>query len=122
MDGPVLRLANLSQENFLVLLEKLRHVYAYGDPAKYLVPDEALPAFMDHCQKRIGEAYFRTPRTTITSFINLLAILDQNSTANWREMLGQVPIEKDLGGAADLPVSDGQSDGGGDELTSFKLS
>ncbi len=120
--GPVLRLANLSPENFLVLLEKLRHVYAYGDPAKYLVPDEALPAFMDHCQKRIGEAYFRTPRTTITSFINLLAILDQNSTANWREMLGQVPVEKDLGGAADLPVSEGQSDGGGDELTSFKLS
>ena len=118
--GPVLRLASLSQENFFVLLEKLRDVFAYGDSAKYLVPDEALPAFMDHCHKRVGEAYFRTPRTTITAFINLLAVLEQNSSANWRELVGQVAVEKDSGGAADLRV-DGQADGGGDELASFKL-
>ena len=47
--GPVLRLANLTPEDMYVLLDKLRHVYASGDAARYLVPDEALLAFMDHC-------------------------------------------------------------------------
>ena len=113
--GPVLRLASLTPEDFYVLLNKLRHVYAGGDTAKYLVPDEAIPAFMAHCAQRLGEAYFRTPRTTITAFINLLAILEQNPTADWTELLGHVAVEKDTGGAADTAVDDD------DELASFKL-
>ena len=52
--GPVLRLASLTPEDFYVLLHKLRHVYASGDAAKYLVPDEAIPTFMEHCAKRLG--------------------------------------------------------------------
>jgi hypothetical protein len=118
--GPVLRLASLSPEDFFVLLQKLRHVYALGQPSKYLLPDEALPAFMEHCQKRIGEAYFRTPRTTITAFINLMAVLEQNPNAVWRELLGQVEVEKDAGAVKELAVEDNSS-GGGDELSSFKL-
>lgn len=118
--GPVLRLAGLSPEDFFVLLQKLRHVYAFGDPSKYLLPDEALPAFMEHCQKRIGEAYFRTPRTTITAFINLLAVLEQNANAAWRELLGQVEVAKDTGAIQETATVDGSS-GGDDELASFKL-
>lgn len=118
--GPVVRLASLSPEDFFVLLQKLRHVYALGEPSKYLLPDEALPAFMEHCQKRIGEAYFRTPRTTITAFINLLAVIEQNPNAGWREILGQVELEKDAGAVKELAVED-HSSGGDDELASFKL-
>ena len=84
--GPVVRLASLSQEEFYVLLEKLRHVYAFGDPSKYLLPDEALKAFMTHCQQQLGEVYFRTPRTTITAFIDLLSVLEQNPTASWQSL------------------------------------
>lgn len=113
--GPVLRLASLTPEDFYVLLHKLRHVYASGDAAKYLLPDEAIPAFMEHCGKRLGDAYFRTPRTTITAFINLLAVLEQNTSADWKELLGYVEVEQDLGGAADTVVEDD------DELASFKL-
>lgn len=113
--GPVLRLASLTPEDFYVLLHKLRHVYASGDAAKYLLPDEAIPAFMEHCGKRLGDAYFRTPRTTITAFINLLAVLEQNTSADWKEMLGYVEVEPDSGGAADTAVDDD------DELVSFKL-
>ncbi|AWI79462.1 ATP-binding protein [Parazoarcus communis] len=113
--GPVLRLASLTPEDFYVLLNKLRHLYASGDRAKYLVPDEAIPAFMAHCAQRLGDAYFRTPRTTITAFINLLAILEQNPSADWTELLGHVAVEKDMGGAADTAVEDD------DELASFKL-
>ena len=113
--GPVLRLASLTPEDFYVLLWKLRHVYASGDEAKYLLPDEAIPAFMSHCAGRLGEAYFRTPRTTITAFINLLAVLEQNSSVDWRELVNYVEVEQDSGGATDVAVEDD------DELTSFKL-
>ncbi len=113
--GPVLRLASLTPEDFYVLLHKLRHVYASGDAARYLMPDEAIPAFMEHCASRLGEAYFRTPRTTITAFINLLAVLEQNPDVNWRELIGSTEVATDDGGAADLSV---QED---DELASFQL-
>ena len=117
--GPVLRLAALTPEDFYVLLTKLRDVYAMGEPEKYLLPDEALPAFMEHCQKRIGEAYFRTPRTTITAFINLLAVLEQNPGTSWQTLLGQVQVEKDTGAVNELPTDDVKC--GDDELASFKL-
>lgn len=113
--GPVLRLASLTPEDFYVLLCKLRHVYASGDEARYLLPDQAIPAFMSHCAGRLGEAYFRTPRTTITAFINLLAVLEQNSSADWRELVNYVEVEQDSGGATDVALEDD------DELTSFKL-
>jgi hypothetical protein len=118
--GPVVRLASLSPEDFYVLLGKLRDVYAFGDASKYLLPDQALKAFMEHCQKRLGEAYFRTPRTTITAFINLLSVLEQNPGTNWQALLGQVEVQKDDGGAADLQV-DADNPGADDDLTSFKL-
>ncbi len=118
--GPVVRLASLSLEDFYLLLGKLRNVYAFGDATKYLLPDEALEAFMDHCQKRLGEAYFRTPRTTITAFVNLLSVLEQNPGTRWQPLLGQLDVSKDEGGAADLRVETATSDGA-DELTRFKL-
>jgi hypothetical protein len=113
--GPVMRLASLTPEDFYVLLHKLRHVYASGDAARYLMPDEAIPAFMEHCASRLGEAYFRTPRTTITAFINLLAVLEQNPDVDWQELIGSTEVASDDGGAEDLSV---QED---DELASFQL-
>jgi hypothetical protein len=124
---PVLRLAGLSQEDFLVLLQKLHHVFTYGDENRRLLPEEALPAFMAHCRQRIGEAYFRTPRTTITAFVNLLSVLEQNPEADWKAVLGTVEIPKDMVGVADLQVEpevisptppQGKDD---DEFASFKL-
>lgn len=118
--GPVLRLASLSQEELLVLLQKLRHVFAGGESERYLLPDTALPAFMEHCHKRIGEAYFRTPRNTITAFINLLAVLEQNPGVDWRELLGQVAVEQDNGAAAEQGAG-AAGDSDADELASFRL-
>ncbi|SHM70882.1 P-loop protein of unknown function [Pseudomonas asturiensis] len=115
LSGPVIRLTSLTPEDFYVLLQNLRNVYASGDPEKYLLPDEALPIFIDHCGRRLGEAYFRTPRTTITAFINLLAVLEQNPDADWRTLLDAVEITPDEGGRNDLDV---EAD---DELTHFRL-
>ena len=56
------------------------------------MPDEALAAFMDHCAHRIGDAYFRTPRTTVKEFLNLLAVLEQNPGTDWRALVGQIEL------------------------------
>jgi hypothetical protein len=113
--GPVIRLASLSPEDFYVLLLKLRNVYAFGMPEKYLLPDEAIAPFMAHCARRLGDSYFRTPRTTITAFINLLAVLEQNPGQDWKPLIDVVDVEPDTGGSADA-----ESDVD-DELASFKM-
>lgn len=111
--GPVLRLANLSPEDMYVLLGKLRHVFAAGDSSRYLVPDEALTSFMSHCADRVGDAYFRTPRTTIKEFVNLLAVLDQNPDVAWSDLIQRVEIGPEHN--PDLtPVEDDAGVGPGD--------
>ena len=110
----MLRLTSLTQEDFYVLLQRLRHVFAYGDSAKYLLPDEGITAYMAHTAKRLGEAYFRTPRTTITAFLGLLAVLEQHPGTDWRALVGALQVEADTGAANEQVVE-------GDELASFKL-
>ena len=113
--GPVLRLQSLTPEELRVLLAKLRDVFALGDPDKELVPLEALEAFMVHCNERIGEAYFRTPRTSIKAFVQLLSVLDQNPGTDWRGLIGQAEIEPDM------PPDTEPNSGDDDELTDLKL-
>lgn len=93
MSGPVLRLQSLSPEDLLILLSNIRAVFALGDASAGLVPDEALTTFMEHCDRRIGEAYFRTPRNTIKAFVQFLSVLEQNPGTDWRELLGGVAPE-----------------------------
>lgn len=131
LTGPVLRLANLTPEDFYILLGKLRHVHAGGDPAAYALPEEGIHAFMAHCSKRIGNEYFRTPRTTITAFINLLAVLEQNRGVPWRDLIGQVEVARDVSPDAAPPAPDESESPGSsaqgaatdddDDLASFKL-
>jgi hypothetical protein len=120
--GPVLRLANLTQEDFYVLLTKLCHVFAAGDPAAHLLPDEALHAFMAHCSRRIGDAYFRTPRTTIKEFLNLLLILENNPGTDWRPLLGGIRLEAENNpDLTPLDASDEQNPANDDDLATFRL-
>jgi hypothetical protein len=113
--GPVLRLSALTLEDFYLLLHKIRYVYAGGDAERYLLPDPAIASFMEHCSKRIGDGFFRTPRTTITSFINLLAILEQNPDADWKALVGNIDVKPDDGGRSDLATEPD------DELATFQL-
>lgn len=119
LTGPVLRLAPLTPEDLYVLLTRLRHVHASGDPAAYLVPDEALTAFMQHCSDHVGDAYFRTPRSTIKAFCDLLAVLEQNPGTDWRRLIGSVTLAKESNpDLAPLEPGDGQDD---DDLAGFRL-
>jgi len=124
--GPVLSLSQLTKEDLYVLLANIRNVYAFGDEAKYLVPDDALGAFMQHCSTRIGDAYFRTPRNTVTAFVSLLSVLEQNAQADWRELLGAVTITVDRnpdleGEIDDDPPAAPAASGEDDDLATFRI-
>ena len=121
MSGPVIRLSSLTQEDMFVLLQKLRHIHAGGDPENYVVPDEAVEAFMRHCNEQIGAAYFQTPRNTIKEFLSFLAILEQNPEVSWEELIGEIEVEAEGIEPSQTEESESAGDDEGDDLADFKL-
>ena len=137
--SPILMLQNLSPEEIYVLLCNIRNVFAGGNKDKYILPDEALKAFLEHCSKNIGDAYFRTPRNTIKAFVDLLSIVEQNPDLSWQSLIGNIKIDSETdsslvtvadddgitetavkkGAASTAADGDGKDDD--DELTSFTL-
>lgn len=115
----MVRLAALSQEDLYLLLHKVVEVYALGDASKHLLPEQGIASFMEHCSRRVGDTYFRTPRTTITAFVNLLAVLEQNPGTAWEELLGGIALEVDNTGVEDGAVE--TETGDGDGFATFKL-
>ena len=95
LSGPVIRLQSLTADEMHVLIERLRLLWASGDPTRLPIPDEALTAFLAHCSKKVGESYFRTPRETIRAFLDLLAVLEQNPGTTWDALLDRVEIRAD---------------------------
>lgn len=117
-NSPSLHLAALAPEEVYVLLGNLRHVFASGDPEKYLVPDDALAAFLAHCSQKIGDAYFRTPRNTIKAFVDMLSVLEQSDNLQWDQLIERVDIQKEIN--TDMPDIEPR-DEETDELSTFKL-
>ena len=93
--SPTLHLNNLTPEELYVLLKNIRRVFASGDETQYLVPDKALEAFLLHCSKKIGEAYFRTPRNTIRAFADMLSVIEQNRDIAWSDLIDSVEIQEE---------------------------
>ena len=137
--SPILMLQNLSPEEIYVLLCNIRNVFAGGNKDKYILPDEALKVFLEHCSKNIGDAYFRTPRNTIKAFVDLLSIVEQNPDLSWQSLIGNIKIDSETDsslvtvadddgitetavkkGAAST-AADGDDKDDDDELTSFTL-
>jgi hypothetical protein len=120
----VLRLSNLTKEELYLLLVNLRHVFAGGDESKYLLPDEALLAFLHHCADKIGESYFRTPRTTIKSFLDLLSILEQYPDYKWSDIIASVDVQRDIEPSqveSILQTASSQNSSDDDEFSTFTL-
>ena len=114
--SPSLRLANLTPEELYILLKNLRHVFAGGDTESYLVEDQALEAFLRHCSKKIGDAYFRTPRNTIKAFVDMLSVLEQNPQLSWTDLIESVDVQEEK--VSDMPDLITESENG---LADFKL-
>lgn len=118
LSGPVIRLASLTPEDLFVLLANIRAVMQGDSPT---LPDDALEAFMVHCSDRIGEAYFRTPRNTVTAFVNLLAVLDQNPGVEWSDLIDKLDVAEDDGDdMSDVDETVGAAPET-EELASFRL-
>ena len=113
--GPVIPLAMLTQDDFYVLLKRLRDVYVNGDESRYRVSDQGIEQFMSHCAGRIGERYFKTPRNTIRQFIDVLSVMEQNAGASWESLIGKLDIVEDKGADNDKVVGDD------DDMVTFKL-
>lgn len=120
-NSTVLRLPNLTQEEFLILLQNLRNVFASGNTQDYLIPDKGLIAYMNHCANRIGECYFRTPRTTIKGFLDLLSILEQYPSVKWNEIIDNIEVEADVEESDFSKNTSYITDSSDDEFATFKL-
>lgn len=121
--SPALHLASLTPEELYILLKNLRHVFAEGDAAKYLVPDDALKSFLRHCSQTIGDAYFRTPRNTIKAFLDMLAVLEQNPSMQWSDLINKIAIEEERPSDTDEIMVDEKTGEimSSDGLAEFKL-
>ena len=115
--SPVIRLENLTPEDCFVLLSNLRRIHATDDPARQLIPDEGITTFLEFCHKKIGAAYFQTPRETIKSFIGLLRVLEQNPGKTWQALL---TVDAVPGKADEDPMAKAAPDEA-DDLTEFKM-
>lgn len=80
---------------------------------------------MNHCSSKVGDAYFRTPRNTIRSFLDLLAILEQNPDQRWEQIIGSVTVASESNPDLEpIPVETaaGPSEARDeDELSNFRL-
>ncbi len=112
LNAPVICLDSLTPEDCFVLLHKIREVFDGGDIAKRVLPDEALPQYLEMCQQRMGAAYFQTPRDTVKDFVGLLQVLQQNPATSWRDLIAAKKAEP-FAPAAD-PATE-------DNLTTFQL-
>lgn len=124
-NSTVMRLANLTKEELYLLLKNLRNVFAGGDENKYLVPDDALLAYLNHCANKIGDNYFRTPRSTIKGFLDLLSMLEQYSDLKWSDMIEKIEVTRDVEpsevGVIIAQQAEVQSTVDDDAFASFKL-
>jgi hypothetical protein len=120
--GPILRLGNLTPEDLYLLLQKVRDVDAGGRPGDAAVmPDEGVVAFMQRCSDRVGDAYFRTPRSSIKAFVSLLAVLDQNQGVRWNDLLGGLELEEERNPDLEPLSGDDAASDDDDELVAFRL-
>ena len=125
--GPVIRLQNLLPEDLFVLLHNIRNVFAMGDPAKYLIDDEGITQFMNHCRSTLGADFYLTPRDAVKAFVGLLSVLEQNPGTGWKTLLTQTVIERAVDPEAGPAIEDDENARGptpqkpDEDLASFTL-
>ena len=118
VNGPVIRLPRLDATDLFVLMIKLRDLVQSGAPNMPPVPDEAIHAFLAHCEARIGAAYFQTPRNSIRAFLDLLSVLEQRPDLAWSDLVegSEIATEVDTDALTEDPAASGD-----DELATVRL-
>ena len=87
VSGPVIALLPLQEMEMDELLQKLRHLYAYGNESAYLIDDSKMWQFLCRCREILGEQYYLNPRLAIKSYLDLLAVIEQIPNADFDSIL-----------------------------------
>jgi hypothetical protein len=90
VSGPVIALQPLQEMEMDELLQKLRHLYAYGKEDAYLIDDSQMWQFLFRCREVFGEQYYLNPRLAIKSCLDLLAVIEQNPNADFDTILASL--------------------------------
>jgi len=132
VSGPVIRLADLTAEEKVLLAARVQHVHAFGDRSRYSLPNEALVRFVSQ-HFRPGNAQFRNPRDLVRQLVQVLDALEQDPDTCWQDLLdrsshsGPVAASASPPAPAAHPLEDGSDDSrpsrdeGHDDLASFRL-
>ena len=104
--GPVIRLQNLSPEELFVLLHNIRNVFALGDPSKYLIDEDGIKKFMNHCGSTLGAEFYLTPRDAVKAFVGLLSVVEQNPGTGWESLLSTASLDRSVDPEVGPPAVD----------------
>nr|WP_154893398.1 ATP-binding protein [Paenibacillus xylanexedens] len=96
--GPILKLAMLSHEEILILLQKLRQIHALHFGYGASLTDEDLVDFMQTAVNRLGADELLTTREVVRDFMDVLHTLHQNPEVTYAQLLGERAAEPQDGG------------------------
>jgi hypothetical protein len=117
--GPVIKLANLTTEDLLVLAHRIRSVFDSAQAGRQMISDESITKFLNHCASTLGSDFFLTPRGVVKGFVGLLSIIEQNPQANIDELIGATNVSteaKSLESLSDTEPADAK-----DGMTSISI-
>ncbi|PAF32876.1 ATP-binding protein [Paenibacillus sp. 7516] len=117
--GPILKLAMLSHEEILILLQKLRQIHALHFGYRASLTDEELVDFMQTAVNRLGADELLTTREVVRDFMDVLHTLHQNPEVAYAQLLGERAAEPQDGGKGTSASS--ASDEMDDFLAEFEL-
>ncbi len=91
LNGPVIRLRRLADDELLALIRRITRLYAeyYNWDASARVSDEDQLAFLRLCLSRAGADSMITPREMLRDYMTVLDILMQNPEADFARVVGQ---------------------------------
>ncbi|WP_426334703.1 ATP-binding protein [Paenibacillus silvae] len=87
--GPIIKLAMLSHEEILILLQKLRQIHALHFAYTASLSDEQLVDFMQMAVNRLGADELLTTREVVRDFMDVLHTLQQNPEVTYEQLLGE---------------------------------
>lgn len=118
LSSPVIRLAPLTNEEILVLLQRIRELHALHHGYASSASDADLVFFMEEVLNRLGAREFLTPRDVIRDFVGILNLVHQNPGASFRQMVGGSGFTPTESGAEDAMRAEDAVD---DSFTDFDL-
>ena len=89
MLSPVIKLVPLTNEEMLILIEKLEQIHGVLYGYEPFLTQENRIAFLQSKYSNVGAQTHLTPREVITDFINLLNMLYQNPGTDPAEVIGE---------------------------------